>query len=144
MPEVVAQGPGLALAFLDGWFPQGWSGEPGSACRYWWTQNSATLLLVAREPMPCRLRLRVVNTMRFDAAAITAAIEGSALAVAAEIAPGGEGIDLTLDIPPAALGGGSAMITLHAPHALPFSELDASIEDHEPRGFAVRDFAIAA
>ncbi len=142
MPEVVAEAPGMAVAFLDGWFPQGWSGAPGSACRYWWTRSTATLLVVARAATPCRLRLRVVNTMRFDAAAITAEIDDTALPAAAAFACDGEGIDLTLAIPPAALASGSALITLRAPHALPFSELDPGIDDHEPRGFAVRDFVL--
>lgn len=142
MPEVVAEGRGLAVAFLDGWFAQGWSGAPDSACRYWWTRNSASLLLAAARPMGCRLRLRVVNTMCFDPSAITAMAGGESLPVASCAAEDGDGVDLTIAIRPRLLASGSATIKLHAPQALPFSEVDPALDDHEPRGFAVRDIAI--
>lgn len=141
MPEVLAEAPGFALGFLEGWLPQGWSGEPASTQRYWWTRQRATLLLAARAPAPCTLRLRVVNTMRFDAAAITAAADGRPLSVAARL-DGDGAVLLDIAVPAAALAHGAAEIALTAPHALPFSELDASIADHEPRSFAVRDFVL--
>jgi len=142
MPDVVAEAPGLALGFLEGWLPQGWSGEPASSRRYWWTRRRATLLLAAREAAPCTLRLRVVNTMRFDAAAILASADDAPLPVTATLADDGAAVLLDIAVPAAALVSGSAEIALTAPHALPFSELDATIDDHEPRGFAVREFFV--
>lgn len=145
MPEVVATAPGLALGFLEGWLPQGWSGEPSRASRYWWTRQRATLLLAARQPVPCRLQLLVVNTMQFDAAAIAASAEEMMLPVSASLAEGGTSVLLDIAIPAEAFAAsGSVEIALSAPQALPFSELDPAIQDHEPRGFAVRDFILSA
>ncbi|HYF09120.1 MAG TPA: hypothetical protein VD970_15965 [Acetobacteraceae bacterium] len=142
MPETIADAPGLALGFLEGWLPQGWSGEPCSAKRYWWTRQRATLLLAAAAPVACTLRLVVVNTMRFDAAAITARVDGRPLAVTASLIEDGGAVALDIAIPAEALMRGSVEIALIPPHALPFSELDPSVPDHEPRGFAVRDFGL--
>lgn len=79
--------------------------------------------------------------MRFDAAAIAASADGRSLPVAASLTEDGA-VLLDIAIPASVLAGGAVEIALTAPHALPFSELDASIADHEPRGFAVRDFVL--
>jgi hypothetical protein len=143
MPWAIMRQGRAAVAFLDGWFPQGWVGAPAVDTAHWWTATQARLLVASQDRRPVRLRLRVIHTMGFPAAAIRATIGGQTRAPeVAEHADGSAELTWNIDAPAFRRQGGAVVVTLKGAHARAFADLDPASNDFDLRGFAAREIAV--
>lgn len=138
MPWVAARQEDAAAAFLEGWHPQGWVGEPREGSQYWWTADTARLLVASAGGRPLRVSLHVVETVGFDPARIRVTAGGRVLKT--ETTPAEPGVELSfrLDGDAARQDGWSAVVQLAGPRASTFAEIDPATADHRLRSFAVR------
>lgn len=143
MPWVVARDGAAAVAFLDGWFPQGWVGTPAPETAYWWTSDRARLVVASSDRRPVRLRMTVIQTVGFPPANIALTAGGKLLSPDVVELPGGS-VQLTwqIDAPAFRRHGGATVVVLKGPRAMSFADLDPASTDFDLRGFAVRDIRV--
>lgn len=143
MPWVVSREGAAAVAFLDGWFPQGWVGAPSPETAHWWTRDRAHLLVASADLKPVRLRMTVIQTLNFPPTAIKAAFGPHNRAPEVESQPDGSAV-LTwrIDAQTIRRQGGAAQVTLKPGRARSFADVDPDSDDFDLRGFAVRDITV--
>lgn len=142
MPWVAARHEDAAVAFLEGWHPQGWVGEPREGNQYWWTTDTARLLVASAGGRPLRVALHVVETVGFDPARIRVTTGGRVLKTDATPAEPGAELSFRLDGDAAREDGWSAVVQLTGPRAATFAEIDPATGDHRLRSFAVRRISV--
>jgi hypothetical protein len=142
MPWVAARQEDAAATFLEGWHPQGWVGEPRAGSQYWWTADTARLLVASASGRPVRVALHVVETVGFDPARIRVTVAGRV--VKTEATPAEPGVELAfrLDAEATRGEGWSAVVQLTGPRTATFAEIDPSTADHRRRSFAVRRISV--
>ncbi|MBR0650670.1 hypothetical protein GXW78_13420 [Roseomonas terrae] len=143
MPWVVARHENAAVAFLDGWYPQGWIGEPGPDNHYWWTNETPRLLVASAAGRPVRVRLHVLETMGFEAARIRANIGLRQLKVEAAPANPGTEISFRIEATSFARHANAVPVRLAGARSSTFAEVDPAIDDHRRRAFAIRSVSVS-
>lgn len=138
MPWVVSRQDDAALTFLDGWHAQGWVGAPQEGNQYWWTSESARLIVASAKGRPVSVRLHVIETMGFDAARIRASIGGERLRTEAVLAEPGVELTFHIDAETLAANGNVVEVALAGSTASTFATIDPGTGDHARRSFAVR------
>lgn len=142
MPWVVSQREDAALTFLDGWHAQGWVGEARQGNQYWWTTESARLLVASAAGRPLRVRMHVLETMGFDAARIRASVGGQRMRSTAVLADPGVEVTFHIDAATLEANGNAVEVALAGSTASTFAAIDPATGDHMRRSFAVRSITV--
>ena len=143
MPWVAARHEDAAVAFLEGWHPQGWVGEPRAGSQYWWTTETARLMVASGSGKAVRVSLHVIETVGFDPARIRVTLGKRVLKVEAEPAEPGVRISVRIEATAFARYGRAAVLQLNGPKIASFAEIDPQTADHRLRSFAIRQVTVA-
>lgn len=143
MPWVLARQEDAALTFLDGWHAQGWVGEPRPDNGYWWTTDSARILVASASGRPLRVRMHVLETMGFDAATIRVSINGERQETEAVLADPGVEVSFRLTAEMLARHRNAVVVQVAGPRSSTFALIDPATGDHQRRSFAARGLSIA-
>jgi hypothetical protein len=138
MPWVLDRQGDAAVTFLDGWFPQGWVGPPAVGAEYWWTGETARLVVISAGRQPVGLSFDVVSTVGFDPATIAVMVGKRRLATKVETLPDVTRIACTIDAATLRRGGGAVIVTLKGARTRAFAQIDPTTSDYAARSFAAR------